>query len=302
MPAAEFDTDRNPPRSELLVVEQAADPVSQPDEDAQFTAAAPPDDSEIRDGAGTTAQPVCRRPSLSEMSVMVTHLFAALGGRLPDGATVTASHVGGEPAETPSSTASEEQVADQQSSPFQDRVVRNRALVFLFGRTAVSEPPVAPAAQVATAADENQMSRSATAETADDEGASAIAATDSEPPRSNENPSLAATSADIDAQLPTLADDISAPQETATRESGENERAELPVAVLVIVNPVDSGGEIFYLVDGESFALRPGNRIACPPSVSGESPFTAAIRSAIAKRRCWRAGSSFASLCRAGHS
>ncbi len=57
-PAAEFDTDRNPPRSELLVVEQAADPVSQPDEEAQFTAAAPPDDSEIRDGAGTTAQPV----------------------------------------------------------------------------------------------------------------------------------------------------------------------------------------------------------------------------------------------------
>ncbi len=108
------------------------------------------------------------------------------------------------------------------------------------------------------------MSRSATAETADDEGASAIAATDSEPPRSNENPSLAATSADIDAQLPTLADDISAPQETATRESGENERAELPVAVLVIVNPVDSGGEIFYLVDGESFALRPGESHRLP--------------------------------------
>ncbi len=41
-------------------------------------------------------------------------------------------------------------------------------------------------------------------------------------------------------------------------------RAELPLAVLVILNPFDSGGEIFYLVDGESFALRPGESHRLP--------------------------------------
>jgi hypothetical protein len=99
------------------------------------------------------------------------------------------------------------------------------------------------------------------------EPATAAVTASSEAP--SETPPNAAALAETDAGQ---SDSTAAPSEPAaglaaqadTAATVEKSRQELPSAELVLVNPVESGGTILYLVEGQAFSLAPGQSHRLP--------------------------------------
>jgi len=151
---------------------------------------------------------------------------------------------------------------DQQQQAAQNRAARNRALAFVFG-TPVEDVVPQPSAGAVSADDAVSVPLA--------QVESARAFVEGAVPPQEDAPGSAETAAADNVASDTVSDaaettattsiseTAAATAETNTPTVTENNVAEEPrPLVLVLVNPVESGGAIFYLVDGESFALDPG--------------------------------------------
>ncbi|HEY4311162.1 MAG TPA: hypothetical protein VGN12_17060 [Pirellulales bacterium] len=210
--------------------------------------------------------------SAHDSTVTVKQVFAAFGGDPTPAVAVEAQEQVDVGAKKLPLFAIIRREVDRRAGRFRDADARHRAFVVLFGSPAEPVMTSTASSAVDSAAEDSAnpqempsaelASENVSAERAIPENATADGDTIAAQP-SAENSAVVEAERTDGASNARALDQVSAPQVSAPQSDVAGgaqtaEAAELPPAELVIVNPLENGGVVLFLLDGQMFSLSPG--------------------------------------------